>query len=98
MSWRKPSATGSTPALVRPRLVDLYCETGQPEKAAELFTAGPPNDPTFGVEPGKAAVRQALAYGLLGNVDYAATLLDKFAIPALRLERAATRWYRRRES
>ncbi len=81
--------TGANPALVRPRLVDLYCETGQPEKAVELFTSGTINDPTFGSEPGLPALRQARSYFLLGNDDYAATLLEKYALPALRFDRGA---------
>jgi tetratricopeptide (TPR) repeat protein len=81
--------TGANPALVKPRLVDLYCETGQPEKAIEQFSTGTINDPTFGSEPGQAALRQARAYALLGNTEYAATLIEKYASPALRYDRGA---------
>lgn len=82
--------TGSTPSLVKPRLIDLYCETGQPEKAIELFSTGTINDPAFGSEPGSPALRQGRAYALLGNDEYAATLMSKYAIPALRYTRANT--------
>lgn len=79
--------TGANPALVKPRLIDLYCDTGQPEKAIEMFSAGAVNDPTFGAEPGTSALRQSRAYFLLGNNEYAATLLEKYAVPALRYDR-----------
>ena len=79
--------TGVNPALVKPRLIDLYGDTGQPEKAIEMFSTGAINDPTFGAEPGTSAVRQSRAYFLLGNNEYAATLLEKYAIPALRYDR-----------
>ena len=39
-------------AVVKPRLVDLYCNTGQPEKAYELLATGALEDPNLGVEPG----------------------------------------------
>src|SRR5262249_45511083 len=32
--------TGVSPAIVRPQLVDLYCDTGQPEKAHDLLNTG----------------------------------------------------------
>lgn len=79
--------TGVNPALVKPRLIDLYCETGQPEKAIEMFSTGTINDPSFGAEPGIAALRQGRAYFLLGNDEYAATLVEKYAVPALRYDR-----------
>jgi tetratricopeptide (TPR) repeat protein len=79
--------TGTNPALVKPQLIDLYCDTGQPEKAIEMFSTGTINDPSFGAEPGLAAVRQGRAYFLLGNDEYGANLLERWAIPALRHER-----------
>lgn len=82
--------TGANPALVKPRLIDLYCETGQPEKAIEMFSSGTVNDPSFGNEPGMPALRQARAYFLLGNSDYAATLIEKYATPALRYMRGTS--------
>jgi tetratricopeptide (TPR) repeat protein len=75
------------PGLVKPQLLDLYCDTGQPEKALELI-GGNVDDPTLGTEPGVAALRQGLVYFLLGNYEYAATLWERNAIPNLRYARA----------
>jgi hypothetical protein len=80
--------TGTNPALVKPQLVDLYCDTGQPEKALEMFTSGTTEDPSFGTEPGVSAMRQARVYFLLGN-ENATTLLEKYAIPRLRQDRGS---------
>lgn len=80
--------TGLTPALVRPLLLDLYCDTGQPDKAVEMLSAGTVEDPTFGTEPGISPLRQGRAYFLMGNCEYAATLWDRYAIPRLRQDRA----------
>jgi tetratricopeptide (TPR) repeat protein len=80
--------TGITPALVRPQLLDLYCDTGQPDKAVELLSAGTVEDASFGTEPGVSALRQGRAYFLMGNSEYAATLWDRYAIPRLRKDRA----------
>ena len=79
--------TGITPALVRPLLLDLYCDTGQPDKAVEMLGAGTVEDPTFGTEPGISALRQGRAYFLMGNCEYAATLWDRYALPRLRQDR-----------
>ena len=79
--------TGTNPTLVKPQLLDLYCETGQPDKAMEMLSTGTAEDPSFGDGPGVAATRQARAYFLLGNDDYAGTLWEKNAIPRLRYER-----------
>lgn len=79
--------TGTNPALVKPQLVDLYCDTGQPEKALELFTTGTTDDPSFGAEPGTSAMRQGRVHFLLGN-DNATTLWEKYAIPRLKQDRA----------
>ena len=80
--------TGTTPAQVKPQLLDLYCDTGQPDKAVEMLSSGTIDDPSLGAEPGVAAMRQGRAYFLLGNQDYSGTLWDKYAIPRLRLDRA----------
>ena len=79
--------TGLNPAIVRPQLLDLYCDTGQPDKAAELLSTGNVDDPALGGEPGVAALRQARVYSLLGNYEYACSLLQERAIPQLRFER-----------
>jgi tetratricopeptide (TPR) repeat protein len=75
-----------SPAVVKPQLVDLYCMTGQPERALELFSMGAIEDPNLGTEPGVSFLRQGQVYLLLGNYQSAATLLQKWAIPKLRLE------------
>ena len=80
--------TGTNPAQVKPQLLDLYCDTGQPEKATEMLGGGSPDDPSFGSEPGVSAMRQGRVYFLLGNQDYSGTLWEKFALPRLRIDRA----------
>ena len=81
--------TGVNPALVKPQLLDLYCDTGQPEKSLEMLSTGTIEDPSFGSEPGMSAMRQGRTYFLLGNSEYAGTLWEKYAIPRLRYERAS---------
>ena len=75
-------------AVVKPRLVDLYCNTGQPDKALELLSTGALEDPNLGVEPGSGAFRQGRVYFLLGNYLSAATLWHERAIPRVRAERS----------
>ncbi len=76
-----------SPAVVKPQLVDLYCATGQPERALELLNMGALDDPHLGTEPGASFLRQGQIYLLLGNYQTAATLWQTRAIPKLRLER-----------
>jgi tetratricopeptide (TPR) repeat protein len=76
-----------SPAVIRPRLVDLYCNTGQPDRALELF-AGVIDDPNLGTEPGAGAFRQGRVYFLLGNYLSAATLWQDRAIPRVRFDRS----------
>jgi tetratricopeptide (TPR) repeat protein len=78
--------TGANPTAVRPQLLDLYCDTGQPDRALELLSSGNIEDPALGTEPGVSLLRQARVYSLLGNYDYAASLMER-AIPQLRFER-----------
>ena len=75
-------------AVVKPRLVDLYCNTGQPEKAYELLATGALEDPNLGAEPGSGAFRQGRVYFLLGNYLSAATLWHERAIPRVRADRS----------
>jgi tetratricopeptide (TPR) repeat protein len=75
-------------AVVKPRLVDLYCNTGQPDKAVDLLATGALEDPNLGVEPGSGAFRQGRVYFLLGNYLSAATLWHERAIPRVRAERS----------
>ncbi len=77
---------GTNPAQVKPMLLDLYCDTGQPDKAVEMLSSGTINDPSFGTEPGVSAMRQSRVYFLLGNAEYSGTLWEKYAIPSLRYD------------
>jgi tetratricopeptide (TPR) repeat protein len=77
-----------SPMVVRPQLVDLYCNTGQPDRAAELITMGASEDPNLGTEPGISFMRQGQIYLLLGNYLSAATLWQDRAIPRLRFDRS----------
>jgi tetratricopeptide (TPR) repeat protein len=77
-----------SPAVVKPLLIDLYCKTGQPDKALDLLGVGAVDDPNLGSEPGAAALRQGKVYFLLGNYLSAATLWKDRAIPRLRLDRS----------
>ncbi len=80
--------TGTNPALVKPRLLDLYCDTGQPDKGIEMLSSGTIDDPTFGVEAGSSAMRQGRVYFLLGNNEYGGTLFEKYALKRVRQDRS----------
>ncbi len=73
--------------VVKPQLVDLYCTTGQPDKALELLGLGSVEDPSLGSEPGAAAFRQGLVYMLLGNYMSTDTLWSQRSIPRVRFQR-----------
>ncbi|MBV8610706.1 MAG: hypothetical protein JO034_25025, partial [Singulisphaera sp.] len=75
-----------SPNVVKPLLVDLYCMTGQPDRAPELLNTGAPEDPNLETEPGMSSLRQGQIYLLLGNYPLAVDLWRR-AIPKLRLER-----------
>ena len=77
-----------SPAAVKPRLIDLYCSTGQPDKAIDLLTAAI-DDPNLGSEPGSGASRQGRVYFLLGNYLSAASLWRDRAIPRVRMDRSS---------
>jgi tetratricopeptide (TPR) repeat protein len=79
--------TGVNPAFVRPQLIDLYCDTGQPEKALDLLNSGNLED-TQATEPGASAARQARVNFLLGYYEGAARLWEDMAITRLRHDRA----------
>jgi tetratricopeptide (TPR) repeat protein len=79
--------TGTNPNQVLPLLLDLYCDTGQPEKAVEMLSTGTVGDAKFG-EPGLSEMRQGRAYFLWGNYEYTANLWERSAILRLRQERA----------
>lgn len=76
-------------SAVKPNLVDLYCDTGQPEKALDIVTSSTAiDDPTLGTEPGMAAFRQGRVYWLLGHYTYASSLWKNYSIPQIRHERS----------
>jgi tetratricopeptide (TPR) repeat protein len=77
-----------SPAVVKPRLIDMYCNTGQPDRALELLSVGAIDDPNLGSEPGAAALRQGRVYFLLGNYFSASTLWQTHAIPRARQDRS----------
>ena len=77
-----------SPAVVKPRLIDLYCNTGQPDKALELLAVGAIDDPNLGSEPGSAALRQGRVYYLLGNYLSTVSLWKDRAIPRVRYDRS----------
>jgi len=79
---------GGNPAGIRPTLVDLFCETGQPDKALDII--GPLNigDPSLGTGVGTASHRQGRVYFLLGNYENAITLWLDRAIDELRKQRS----------
>jgi tetratricopeptide (TPR) repeat protein len=76
-----------SPPIVKPRLIDLYCNTGQPDRALELFS-GMIDDPNLGAEPGSGAFRQGRVYFLLGDYIPAASLWQDKAIPRVRFDRS----------
>ncbi|QEH33271.1 hypothetical protein OJF2_17720 [Aquisphaera giovannonii] len=78
-----------SPIVVKPMLVDLYCTTGQPDRAMELISLAAGDDQTLGTEPGDSYRRQGLIYLLLGNYGSAASFWQDRAIPRLRYERTS---------
>ncbi len=77
---------GMTPLQVNPMLLDLYCQTGQPEKALELWTGGNSSDVNLSDGPGTAAMRQGRVFLLLGNYSSTVSLWRREAIPRLKFE------------
>jgi tetratricopeptide (TPR) repeat protein len=80
--------SGDPVALVKPQLLDLYCSTGQPDKAMDLLNVGSIGDPNLGSEPGVATYRQGLVYYLLGNYLSTASLWNERSIPQVRMMRS----------
>ena len=68
--------------IVKPQLVDLFCFTGQPDRAVELLSTGASEDPNLGTEPGTSFLRQGQVYFLLGNYTTAAHLWQERNSPA----------------
>jgi tetratricopeptide (TPR) repeat protein len=80
--------SGVSPMIVKPQLVDLYCTTGQPDKALDLLSVGSVEDPNLGTEPGTAAYRQGLVYLLLGNYLSTSSLWQDRSIRRVRDDRS----------
>jgi tetratricopeptide (TPR) repeat protein len=78
---------GVSPMYVKPQLIDLYCATGQPDKAMDLLGVGSVEDPSLGTEPGAAAYRQGMVYMLLGNYLVTDSLWREKSIPRVRFHR-----------
>jgi hypothetical protein len=79
--------SGINPAAIKPTLLDLYCEVGEPDKAGELWTSGNAADQVLSDGPGTAALRQGRVFLLLGNYDSALAVWAREAIPSLRGQR-----------
>jgi tetratricopeptide (TPR) repeat protein len=86
-SLEDAETSGDSTATVRPQLLDLYCSTGQPDKALDLIS-GSIGDPNLGTEPGTATFRQGLVYYLTGNYLSTASLWGERSIPQLRMDRS----------
>ena len=72
---------------VRSTLVDLYCETGQLDKAFNLIANLNVDDPSLSTGIGTAPFRQAIVYLLLGNYDNAIFLIRDRSIAQVRTQR-----------
>ncbi|WP_435021286.1 tetratricopeptide repeat protein [Tundrisphaera sp. TA3] len=79
---------GGNPASIRPGLLDLYCETGQPDKAFDLLGNSNSDDPTFSTGVGTSPFRQGRVHFLLGNYTNAVLLWASKAIPPLQVQRS----------
>jgi tetratricopeptide (TPR) repeat protein len=74
---------------VRSSLVDLYCETGQADKAFEMVSTLnlSVDDPSLSTGIGTAAYRQGLINFLMGNYEYAINLWGKRSIDQVQTQR-----------
>lgn len=72
-------------APVKPELVDLYCQIGQPDEAYSLMRADVLDDPELSRGPGTSPYRQGLVTLLaVGNYDATASYWHERAIPMIR--------------
>ncbi len=78
-------SSGLSLANIKWRLVDLYCDIGEPDKALELVESI--DDPGLATGPGTSAFRQGRIYLLLGNYENA-SYLWRGAIAQLRNARS----------
>ena len=77
-----------SPTVVKPQLLDLYCSTGQPERALEVIAPTGATDPSLG-DAALAPFRQGLVYKLMGNYSYTAMLWQSQALPRLAYDRTS---------
>ena len=78
---------GSNANVVRPLLVDLYCDAGMPEKALDVIGSLNVDDPSLSTGVGTASYRQGKVYLLLGNYENAVTLWRDKSVTQLRTQR-----------
>ena len=79
---------GANIPMVRPTLVDLYCEVGLPDKAFDVIFNLNVDDPSLSTGLGTASYRQGMVYLLLGNYGDTVTLWGDKSIRPLRLQRS----------
>ena len=74
---------------IRPVLVDLYNDTGQPDKALDLITSLALNidDPSLSTGVGTASHRQGMIYFLLGDYRNAIALWGERSVSQVRTQR-----------
>ncbi|MBX6313188.1 MAG: hypothetical protein IRY99_09780, partial [Isosphaeraceae bacterium] len=78
---------GVSPNQVKWRLVDLYCQTGQPDRSFDVVNLSNTEDPALLTGPGTAFQRQGLISFLIGDYDNAALLWER-AIFQIRMAQA----------
>ncbi len=78
---------GGNQPRIRSTLVDLYCETGQPDKALDVVSNLNIDDPSLSTGVGTATHRQGMIYFLLGNYTNALSLWTERSIAPLRTQR-----------
>jgi len=87
IEFEEADRANMAPMIVKPQLIELYCATGQPDRALELLSDGGADD--FDQhEPGSSWFRQGQVYQLLGNYTSATTLWRERAIPRLAFSRS----------
>lgn len=79
---KEANDSGVPMAQVKPRLLDLYCQIGEPDEALLLFNTV--DDPTLMTGPGTATYRQGMANFLIGGYEVAASLWFSRSLPQLR--------------
>jgi len=86
IEFEEADRANMAPMIVKPQLIELYCATGQPDRALEQLAEGGADDSDPN-QPGSAGFRQGQVYQLLGNYASATTLWRERAIPRLAYSR-----------